>query len=92
MIYTYSIILSNLDRIGERICLIAVDGGWSEWGRFSGCSQTCKGGVKSRTRSCNNPAPVNGGSPCPGDYFETLECNTEINCKSNKAYMNTLQI
>ena len=67
------------------ICFIAVDGGWSEWSRFSECSQTCKGGVKSRTRSCNNPAPLNGGSPCPGDYFETLECYTEIDCKSNKS-------
>ena len=70
------------------MCLIAVDGGWSEWGRFSGCSKTCKGGVKSRTRSCNNPAPVNGGSPCPGEYFETLECNAEINCKSEKSNIN----
>ena len=67
------------------ICLIAVDGGWSEWSRFSGCSETCKGGVKTRTRLCNNPSPLNGGSPCPGEHFETLECNEEINCKSDKS-------
>ena len=65
--------------------MIAVDGGWGEWSRFTECSQTCGDGVRSRTRECNNPSPLNGGFPCPGEHFETLECNEEINCKSEKS-------
>merc|ERR1740130_1163798 len=36
-------------------------GGWSQWGT---CSSTCGGGTK--TRTCTNPAPANGGSSCSG--------------------------
>ena len=67
------------------MCLIAVDGGWSEWGQFSECSETCGGGYTTRTRQCNDPSPINGGEDCPGETFETAVCNKEINCKSDKA-------
>ena len=45
-----------------------LDGGWSE---FGACSKACGGGTQSRT--CNNPAPANGGKDCTGDA--TKECN-----------------
>jgi hypothetical protein len=45
-----------------------VDGGWSE---FSACSATCGPGM--RTRTCDNPAPANGGLPCAGE--ESERCN-----------------
>ena len=67
----------------EIITLIAVDGGWSEWSRFAGCTKSCGGGSKSRTRECNEPSPSDGGADCPGKYFENLECNTE-QCQSEK--------
>ena len=50
------------------ICHVAVDGGWSA---FGACSKICEGGTQSRT--CDNPAPVNGGKVCEGDA--TQECN-----------------
>ena len=38
-----------------------VDGGWSVW---SACSVTC--GTGTQTRTCINPAPLNGGTACSG--------------------------
>jgi len=43
-----------------------IDGGLSEW---NACSVSCDGGVK--TRTCDNPAPENGGKDCEGDLTQT---------------------
>ncbi|XP_056325580.1 A disintegrin and metalloproteinase with thrombospondin motifs 14 isoform X1 [Danio aesculapii] len=53
------------------------DGGWSSWGKLSSCSRSCGGGVRSRTRHCNNPVPAYGGRECPGSAFDYQLCNTE---------------
>ena len=45
------------------------DGGWSN---FTGCSVLCGGGTQ--TRTCTNPAPVNGGAGCVGASSQS--CNT----------------
>ena len=52
-----------------------VDGGWSNW-LIGNCSKSCDGGNKTKTRTCNNPAPSCGGSNCIGESVETMECNT----------------
>ncbi|KAL5255035.1 hypothetical protein ACHWQZ_G014467 [Mnemiopsis leidyi] len=54
----------------------AVDGGWSDYGSWSECSAVCGGGTKTRTRSCTNPAPANGGADCVGEATEAQDCNT----------------
>ena len=59
--------------------LKAIDGNYTEWSEWSECSVTCNGGVRSRTRTCSNPAPKNGGENCvsrfgAGEDFE--DCNT----------------
>jgi len=56
---------------------IKVDGKWSEW---STCSATCGGGTQ--TRTCNNPAPANGGADCVGDSSRT--CNTQACVSSSR--------
>ena len=51
--------------------------GWSEFDRWSACSAECGGGTQTRTRTCLNPAPEDGGSACDGDPEETRACNTD---------------
>ncbi|XP_011537602.1 A disintegrin and metalloproteinase with thrombospondin motifs 14 isoform X1 [Homo sapiens] len=53
------------------------DGGWSSWTKFGSCSRSCGGGVRSRSRSCNNPSPAYGGRLCLGPMFEYQVCNSE---------------
>ncbi|KAH0516852.1 A disintegrin and metalloproteinase with thrombospondin motifs 14 [Microtus ochrogaster] len=53
------------------------DGGWSSWTKFGSCSRSCGGGVRSRSRSCDNPPPAYGGRPCSGSMFEYQICNSD---------------
>ncbi|XP_071100624.1 coadhesin-like [Haliotis cracherodii] len=58
-----------------------VDGGYGEWSQWAGstCTKTCGVGVTVniwRNRSCDSPAPQNGGHPCNGTNSEStsMEC------------------
>lgn len=62
----------NVEPCGE-----PVDGGWTAWAAWSGCSSSCGGGIRTRTRACESPRPSNGGAPCSGLATETQECNAE---------------
>ena len=53
-----------------------VDGAWTGWSGWNQCTKTCGGGVMSRTRTCTDPVPTNGGQNCVGSASETLSCNT----------------
>ncbi|XP_067655882.1 coadhesin-like [Haliotis asinina] len=57
-----------------------VDGGVSAWGQWTGpaCSQTCGPShtiLKTRTRTCTNPAPDKGGANCTESLAETVDIN-----------------
>ena len=70
---------------------LKADGGWSAWGDFPGCNAACGGGLQTRTRVCDNPAPFCGGKQCEGDSVESMACNTmECTSLSMKADINTL--
>ena len=55
----------------------AVDGNWGEFSAWSECTATCGGGSMTRKRSCDSPAPDNGGNDCEGDDEETAVCNED---------------
>ncbi|KAG8008356.1 A disintegrin and metalloproteinase with thrombospondin motifs 2 [Nibea albiflora] len=57
--------------------LLRQDGSWGTWTPFGSCSRTCGGGVRFRSRSCDNPAPANGGRTCFGNSFEFQMCSQE---------------
>ena len=44
------------------------------WGNWSSCSSTCGIATKTRTRTCSQPAPKNGGAQCPGNQTQTHAC------------------
>ncbi|XP_060071882.1 semaphorin-5A-like [Ylistrum balloti] len=55
-----------------------VDGSWSVWSSWSSCQQMVNdpaaGRCLCRTRSCDNPKPLYGGSDCPGQNVEVVNC------------------
>lgn len=56
---------------------LTVNGGWGPWSPWDICSVTCGGGMQTRSRLCNNPAPQFGGKDCIGDVTENQICNKQ---------------
>jgi hypothetical protein len=54
-----------------------VDGGWSHWSEYDGCSVTCGHGTQSRKRTCTNPNPQYGGQECPGKGADVRICQDQ---------------
>ena len=56
---------------------LTINGGWSVWSSWSACSATSCGtdGIKTRTHTCTNPIPANGGTPCVGSSIDTKSCS-----------------
>ena len=63
-----------------RIMLCSVDGGWSSWSAWGGCSETCGAGVEERVRRCDSPSPRFGGRSCRGVDSERRPCKL-IDCQ-----------
>jgi len=59
---------------------VPVDGGFSDFGPWEDCSVTCGTGTQSRSRTCDNPAPSEGGNDCVGDATQTQECFIYESC------------
>jgi hypothetical protein len=66
------IVFTDIDHVN--VYFLLVNGNWGSWGSWTTCTQTCVGGTRTRYRSCSNPTPLNGGSPCLGLDYETVSC------------------
>ncbi len=51
------------------------DGNWAIWSEWGSCSVTCGVGNQTRTRTCTDPTPANGGMNCS-------ETNVEIDTQT----------
>lgn len=64
-----------------------VHGGYTAWGNFTRCTQSCGNGTMYRTRICSNPAPLHGGKNCSiiGPAVDVKSCNDHP-CPINGEY------
>ena len=58
-------------------------GGWTQWSEWSGCTQSCGTGLKTRHRQCGNPAPAFGGKTCVGRNEDDQWCSDLPKCESH---------
>merc|ERR1712012_1168018 len=63
-----------------------IDGGFTAWTAWAGCSVTCEYGTWGRSRSCTNPSPQYNGAPCSGATSQTTQCNAGIMCPIDGAW------
>ena len=61
--------------------ILDIDGGYTEWSKWTECTATCGGGTRRHSRTCTKPKPKNNGKTCVkqklGPPVETEECNTK---------------
>ncbi|KAL8577212.1 hypothetical protein ACOMHN_041267 [Nucella lapillus] len=75
--YTCGAVNQASRRLSDSASLVVyLEGGWSAWAEWSDCSASCGKGKKRRTRTCDNPAPINGGSPCGGESQSFVDCTS----------------
>lgn len=57
-----------------KVANCTVHGNWTPWSPWSACSQTCGFAIKTRRRTCTNPAPAFGGRVCVDHDHDEIVC------------------
>jgi hemicentin len=70
---------SNTDVKSCALSNCPVHGDWSSWSPWGTCIGDCATGVasQSRSRTCSNPSPKNGGRNCDGSLVDSRLCKLE---------------
>ncbi|XP_070189466.1 uncharacterized protein [Littorina saxatilis] len=63
-----------------------LEGSLETWGPWGSCSNSCGSGSQSRSRACNNTAPLTGGTNCSVTLSETQFCNVHACSKCLKTH------
>lgn len=67
-------------RCRSQECYVPVKGHWGRWGPWTKCSRTCGQGYKTRSRQCDDPAPLYGGKFCSGTLVQLKPCQLKKTC------------
>ena len=71
----------NIWKPGVRLYSLAVDGGWSDWSKWSHCTKHVNG-IQMRTRQCVNPKPQFGGKLCTAPNATAMRgCTDKSICR-----------
>ena len=68
-----------------------MNGGWGEWSGFGECTQSCGGGVRTRSKNCDSPVKSESGLDCVGTWGSwdtwsqcSAECGTGTRTRSRR--------
>ncbi|XP_069128273.1 SCO-spondin-like isoform X2 [Argopecten irradians] len=78
----------------DQICstnLCPIPGEWLEWSSWSMCSKTCGGGVRDRSRVCNETSYGNLTAPCLNSNVSSEACHTYA-CKPYARHCSDLAV
>jgi len=67
-------------------------GGWSVWGNWSECSVEAWAVVRNRSRTCTDPVPKRGGTPCVGDTVQYEPCSLAFEEKETSLWTNPTRV
>ncbi|XP_076081407.1 coadhesin-like [Mytilus galloprovincialis] len=61
-----------------------IHGQWGSWQEWESCNTTYGNGFKNRSRNCDSPSPMFGGSDCIGLDFHIQNCSKDKNQDTNQ--------